>query len=183
MHPTGMNRLSHWIVHEAWIVALELALVAAFAVGLAYWTWLAFSPATLAAPSLPGRGEADRAEPLANRDLFGAAPNTASAARRSSVGLTLLGVFSGKRPGEGRAILVAQGSRPATLAVGESFAGGAVLHEVHPDHVIVLRDGVPERVELERRVARQAAPGAGAPAAGAPAAMTPRAGSPARVRP
>jgi hypothetical protein len=27
---------------------------------------------------------------------------------------------------------------------------------VHPDHVIILRNGVPERVDLERRVSRPA---------------------------
>jgi hypothetical protein len=179
-----MNRLTHWIVYEAWIVALELLLVAALAIALAYWTWVALSPATLAVPSAHARADADRPQPLANRNLFGdSQTGAATGARRTSVGLTLIGVFSGKRPGEGRAILAAQGGRPTSVAVGESFAGGVTLNEVHPDHVIVLRDGVPERVELERRVARQAAPGPGAYGAGMQGAATPGAGAPAMRAP
>jgi hypothetical protein len=36
------------------------------------------------------------------------------------------------------------------------MADGIALREVHPDHVIILRNGVPERVDLERRVSRPA---------------------------
>jgi type II secretory pathway component PulC len=80
----------------------------------------------------------------------------------------VLGVFSGKKPGEGRVIIARQGSRPVTVAAGESIADGLTLHEVHPDHVIVLRNGVPERVDLERRVSRAATPAAIVPAKGRP---------------
>jgi type II secretory pathway component PulC len=150
-----MNRLTQWILHEAWIVALELALVAALAISLAYWTWVAVSPPTMAAPMSSTGSASDRPEQLANRDLFGVAAAGAAAAPRSAgAGLTLLGVFSGKRPGEGRAILGRQGSRPAIVSAGESMADGIALREVHPDHVIILRNGVPERVDLERRVSR-----------------------------
>jgi type II secretory pathway component PulC len=72
-------------------------------------------------------------------------------------GLALLGVFAERRPDAGRAILARQGSRPMSVVAGESIGEGLVLHEVHPDHVIVLRAGVPERIELERRTV-QAAP-------------------------
>jgi general secretion pathway protein C len=152
-----MNRLTQWILHEAWIVALELALVAALAISLAYWTWVAISPPTVAAPMLSTGSASDRPEQLANRDLFGvASAGVAAGPRSAGAGLTLLGVFSGKRPGEGRAILARQGSRPAIISAGESMADGIALREVHPDHVIILRNGVPERVDLERRVSRPA---------------------------
>jgi type II secretory pathway component PulC len=159
-----MNRLTYWIVHEAWIVALELALVAALAASLAYWTWVALSPKTMASTVHSSEPVADRTEPVRNRNLFGVAQaGGAASARRASAGITLLGVFSGRRPGEGRAIFARQGSRATTVATGESITDGVLLQEVHPDHVIVLRDGVPERVELERRAVRQAAPAAAAP--------------------
>lgn len=150
-----MNRLTQWILHEAWFVALELALVAALAISLAYWTWVAISPPTVAAPILPTGSASDRPEQLANRDLFGvASAGAATGPRSAGAGLTLLGVFSGKRSGEGRAILVRQGSRPVVVSAGDSMADGIELREVHPDHVIILRNGVPERVDLERRVSR-----------------------------
>lgn len=164
-----MNRLTHWILHEAWIVALELALVAALAISLAYWTWIAISPAAVAAPSSANAPVADRTEQIANRNLFGvASAGPASAPRSAGAGLTVLGVFSGKRPGEGRAIISRQGSRPVTVAAGESITDGLALQEVHPDHVVVLRDGVPERVDLERRVSRAATPALIAPAKARP---------------
>jgi type II secretory pathway component PulC len=50
-----------------------------------------------------------------------------------------------------------------TVATGESISDGLSLQEVHPDHVIVLRNGVPERLDLERRVTRAASIGPAAP--------------------
>jgi type II secretory pathway component PulC len=160
-----MNRLTHWILHEAWIVVLELALVAALAVSLAYWTWVAITPASVGSPSSAAAPAADRAEQVAHRNLFGVASSApAAAARGAGGGLTVLGVFSGERSGEGRAIIARQGSRPVTVAAGESIADGLALQEVHPDYVIVLRNGVPERLELERRVQRIAPPAGALPA-------------------
>jgi len=160
-----MNRLTYWILHEAWIVALELALVAALAISLAYWTWVAISPATVAAPLLSSGQLADRPEQLASRNLFGVASTGVAAGPRSaSVGLKVLGIFSGEQPGAGRAILAQQGGRPRTVSPGEAIADGLTLHEVHPDHVIILRNGVPERVDLERRVSNLVVPAKAAPA-------------------
>lgn len=159
-----MNRLTHWILHEAWIVALELALVAALAISLAYWTWVALSPAAVAAPMQSSSHDLDRPEQLASRNLFGASSAGAAAGPRTvSAGITVLGVFAGKRSGEGRAILVRQGSRPASIAAGESITEGLALQEVHPDHVIILRNGVSERIDLERRTSRSASPAGAAP--------------------
>jgi type II secretory pathway component PulC len=164
MHATAMNRLTHWILHEAWIVMLELALVAALAVSLAYWTWVAIAPASVGVPSSAAAPATDRAEQVAHRNLFGVVSSAPAAApRAASAGLTVLGIFSGRRSGEGRAIIARQGSRPVTVATGESIADGLSLQEVHPDHVIVLRNGVPERLDLERRVTRAASIGPAAP--------------------
>jgi type II secretory pathway component PulC len=165
-----MSRLTDWIVHEAWIVALELALVAALAISLAYWTWVALSPPAVGAPMQSAGKVSDGPEQLASRNLFGVSSGgVAAGPRTASAGITLLGVFSGKRPGEGRAILVRQGSRPTSVAAGESITEGLALQEVHPDHVIILRNGAPERVDLERRSSRSASPGGAAPAGTAPA--------------
>ncbi len=158
-----MNRLTHWILHEAWIDALELALVAALAISLAYWTWVAVTPATVAAPMLAGQAS-DRPEQLENRNLFGlASAGVTTGPRSAGAGLKVLGIFSGRQPGAGRAILARQGSRPTTVSVGESIDDGITLKEVHPDHVIVLRNGVAERVDLERRVLPLVTPAAVAP--------------------
>jgi general secretion pathway protein C len=149
--------LRHWILHEAGIALLEIALIAALAVSLARWTWVALTPGAAAATAAPEQLQARPSTPVAQRHLFGVAI-TAAAPVADAGGLTLLGVFSDRRPGAGRAILARQGGKPVSLVVGESIAEGLVLREVYPDHVIVLRDGAPHRVELERRAS------AGAPA-------------------
>jgi general secretion pathway protein C len=160
-----MNRLTHWILNEASIFALELALVAALAISLAYWTWVAISPATVAAPMLSAGPSSGRPEQLASGNLFGApSAGVATGPRSAGAGFTLVGVFSGERPGEGRAIFGRQSGPPASVATGESITSGVTLHEVHPDHVIILRNGLEERIDLERRLARPLAPTAKPPA-------------------
>src|SRR5262245_11546668 len=141
--------------HEAWIDLLELALVAALGVALAQLTWLAIAPPTTGAPSAFAQSSQPQPGALAARHVFGA-PGSESSAKRvgTATGLVLLGVVSSQEPGAGRAILGMQGGRPALVAVGEPIADGIELREVHPDHVIVLRQGMPERIELQRGASR-----------------------------
>jgi hypothetical protein len=151
--------LIRWIRHEAWIDLLELGLVVTLAIGLAHWTWIATSPRAVAAPGALADALESRPGALPAGTLFGAAGSNQDTSGRAAVatGLTLIGVFSGSTPTTGRAILAVQGGRPANVLAGEPVSEGILLQEVHPDHVIVLRQGVPERIELERRKA-QAAP-------------------------
>jgi general secretion pathway protein C len=144
-------------LREAAVFLLEMALVAALAISLAHWTWVAVTPRAAAASALAEQQAAQPPGPVAKRHLFGAALEGAQPVADAGGGLALLGVFSERRPDAGRAILARQGSRPAIVAAGESISEGLVLREVHPDHVIILRAGVPERLDLERR-AVQAAP-------------------------
>jgi len=148
--------LKHWNLHEAGIALLEIALVAALAFSLAHWTWAALTPRAVAATALAEQIDAQPRAPVLERHLFGVTLGDAQSAASSGGGLALLGVFSGREPGAGRAILARQGSRPVSVVAGESIAEGLVLREVHPDHVIIQRDGVPERIDLERRTARAA---------------------------
>jgi hypothetical protein len=155
----------HWIKHEAGIDLLELALVAALGIGFAHVTWLVMAPRMAGAPSMVAHGAQPQPVALAAGQLFGASGGAATAKRVvPATGLVLLGVLSSPQPGAGRAILGMQGSRPALVAVGEPIADGIELHEVHADHVIVLRQGVPERVELQRGASRASPPPAALPA-------------------
>jgi general secretion pathway protein C len=148
-----------WIKHEAWIDLLELALVAALGVGLAQVTWLALAPRPAGAPSALAQGSQPQPGAHAARRVFGVPSGDPSAKRANPAsGLVLLGVVSSPEPGAGRAILGMQGSRPATVAAGEPIADGIELREVHPDHVIVLRQGMPERIELQRGASRASPP-------------------------
>ena len=151
----------HWMKNEAGIDLLELALVAALGVGLAQVTWLALAPRAAGAPSALAQSAQPQPGAAAARQVFGASGNASTTKRVvPATGLVLLGVLSSPEPGAGRAILGMQGSRPALVAAGEPIADGIELHEVHADHVIVLRQGVPERVELQRGASRAAPPAA-----------------------
>jgi general secretion pathway protein C len=153
--------------YEAWIDALELVLVAALGVALAHVTWLALAPRTSGAPSAVAQSAQPQPGAGAARSVFGA-PAAESTAKRAPIasGLVLLGVFSSPEPGAGRAILGMQGSRPVTVTAGESIADGVELREVHADHVIVLRQGMPERIELQRGGSRASSAPAPSPAPG-----------------
>jgi len=140
--------------NEAWIDLLELVLVAALGVGLAQVTWLAMAPRAAGAPGALAQSAQPPPGAAAARYIFGAPRSDSTAKRADTAGLVLLGVFSSPEPGAGRAILRMQGSRPAVVAAGEPIADGVELHEVHADHVIVLRQGMPERIELERGSSR-----------------------------
>lgn len=154
-----MDRLKQWILHEAGIAMLEVALVAGLAVSFAYWTWVAVSPRVAAATAFPAQAEPQSRGPIVKRHLFGVAlEDAATQTKGAATGLSLLGVFARGNPGAGRAIVAPQGAKPAIVAAGEAIADGLVLLEVHPDHVIVLRNGVPERVDLERVTTRAVAP-------------------------
>lgn len=146
-----------WIRHDAWIDLLELALVAALGVGLAYWTWLVIAPRAVAAPGALAEAAAVQPAAQAGRDLFGASRPAQRSVAPASGGLVLLGVLSGP-DAHGRAILAGQGSRPVSVAAGEEVSDGVVLKEVHPDHVIISREGTPERIELQRGGERAAPP-------------------------
>jgi general secretion pathway protein C len=142
--------LIRWLRHEAWIDLLELALVAALGVGLANWTWLVVAPHAVSSPGARADVATMPAGARAEREFFGPAQGT-PVNTRAGVGpaLVLLGVLS-EPDTRGRAILSGSGSRPATVSVGEQIADGIVLQEVYPDHVIILRQGVRERIDLER---------------------------------
>jgi general secretion pathway protein C len=154
-----MAGLKHWILHEAGIALLELGLVALLAAGLAYWTWIAIAPVATAASDWPASPSVrDRDSPKLH--LFGVASSDIGGAAVGGVsnGVKLLGVFSSRAPGKGRAILAQPGGKAQALVAGDAIAEGIVLKEVFPDHVILLRSGVPERIDLERAGSRPPPP-------------------------
>lgn len=145
--------------YEAWIDLLELVLVAALGVGLANVTWLTLAPRTAGAPGALAQSAQPPPGTAAGRNIFGVSrSDPAAKPAGTATGLVLLGVFSSSEPRAGRAILGMQGSRPVLVAAGEAIAEGVELHEVHADHVIVLRQGMPERIELERGRSRASPP-------------------------
>src|SRR3990172_423928 len=101
----GRGRLKHFSLREAGVSSLEIALVAALAISLAHWTWVAATPRAIAASALAGQQEGQPPGPGGGGHLWGGALEGARRVADAGGGLALLGVFSGRRPDAGRAIL------------------------------------------------------------------------------
>jgi len=147
------GRLENWLQGGALYFLLDLVLIAALGVSLAHWTWIFAAPKPLAAAS--GRAQADSgiSQHAAARHLFGVAQGAAVPLATGSAKLRLVGVASpGARAG-GRAIFALESGKSRTAGAGEAVLPGMILKEIHPDHVLVERDGLMERFGLERRAA------------------------------
>lgn len=147
------ERIRSWFLAARWEFALELALAAALAVTLAHWTWVVIAPPAVGESTFDGARDVARAPSALPRQLFGSAssdpgPAPAVATARAH---HLLGVISRGGAGKGRAIFASAGADRRVVAAGEELSAGVVLKEVRADHVILLRGGVPERVDLDRR--------------------------------
>lgn len=129
------------------VIALTLVL----AYQLAHWTWVFVAPAPVAA--IP---ESEPAVDLAAvAKLFGAAAPSSEGVASAS-GLRLKGVVA-PTPGVAASAIFSTGSgKDLAVFVGREVRPGVKLVQVNPDHVIVSRGGVRERIDLE--TARATAP-------------------------
>ena len=127
-------------VGAAAIVALTLVL----AFQLAHWTWVFLAPQPVAATPAGDAG----ADLAAIARLFGAAP-PAIASGPSGPGLRLKGVVAPDGGPIASAIFSTGGGKDIAVFVDREVTPGVKLLEVKPDHVIVSRAGVRERIELE----------------------------------
>jgi general secretion pathway protein C len=99
---------------------------------------------------------------IVNADLFGKAavaenrnPNDAP---QSTLPLVLTGIISADDPQNGLAILGQTAASAKVFAVGDNVPGGAKLHSVYSDHVVIDRGGHLEKLLLPRQVATGGAP-------------------------
>lgn len=78
--------------------------------------------------------------------LFGqpVSSNASTSAVATDLALTLRAVFASADQAAGAAIIEASGQPPRYIKIGEAVPGGALLHEVLKDHVVLKRD---ERLE------------------------------------
>jgi general secretion pathway protein C len=139
-----------------WALALALGVQAAFIV-----------------TDLAGAGRAPRAAAAAaavqprftdvaaitNAHLFGAAPvqqqNDANAPQ-TNMPLVLTGIIAGNDPQNGLAILGPNAQTAKVHAVGDTVPGGARLHAVYSDRVIIDRNGQLESLALPRQASAAA---------------------------
>src|SRR5258706_2517991 len=127
--------------------AATVSLILLLAWQLAYWTWTFATPA--AALSAPSAGENGVDLAVAAR-LFGGAASSSPGAASSSE-LRLKGVVA-PTPGVAASAIFSTGTgKDVSIFIGSEVQPGVKLVEVNPDHAIVARAGVNERIDLEAR--------------------------------
>src|SRR5215469_3555516 len=136
-----------------WALALGLGVQGAFIV-----TDLA-SPGgrRAAAPAVraPGPAHALDLAAITNAHLFGAAPppkQDGANAPQTSIPLVLTGTIAGNDPQNGLAILGQTAQTAKVYAVGDNVPGGAKLHSVYSDRVVIDRNGQLESLALPRQL-------------------------------
>ena len=92
---------------------------------------------------------------ITNAHLFGAAPpaeQPGGAAPPTTIPLVLTGTIAGNDPQNGLAILGQNAQTAKVYAVGDNVPGGAKLHSVYSDRVVIERDGQLESLALPRQL-------------------------------
>lgn len=92
---------------------------------------------------------------ITNAHLFGAAPvvpQDGANAPQTSIPLVLTGTIAGNDPQNGLAILGQTAQTAKVYAVGDNVPGGAKLHSVYSDRVVIDRNGQLESLALPRQM-------------------------------
>lgn len=157
------------------------SLVAALALGA--WLGAGWFVYFTTPPVVPGSPQRDRVtiaaatQTVAGAHVFGDAA-VAGGMAVSTLNVKLRGVFAGTGGAPGYAI-VNTGGRDQAASAGTEISPGVALESVHARHIVLKRNGVFERVNLEERpVLAQASPRPAAPPPGAAPAPPPPAAAP-----
>lgn len=163
---TRLRRLDGGAV-AAWLPeGAAVCAVIAIAYVLARLTWLAVPepapsvaavPAVVAAPAPAAAGAAEIAARIASMHLFGRAdaPVTANAginAPETNLNVTLRGIIAADNPGDSWALIATgngQGDEKS-YRIGGRIPGGAVVHGIYADRVLLERDGHLEALRLPK---------------------------------
>jgi general secretion pathway protein C len=144
-----------------WVLALAVGIQAAMILTDLAGADRAPSPGVIAAASRVQRAPVDIAA-ITNTHLFGVAPTPAGAgdasAPQTNMPLVLTGVIAANDPRDGLAILGPSVTATKVYAVGDNIPGGARLHGVLSDHVLLERDGRIEALALPHQLAGSSAP-------------------------
>lgn len=148
--------LAHGPRLATWVLALALGVQAALIVtDLTGGKPLPGSDAAPPAPAAPQKHV--NAAMIANNHLFGSAAvqakpqGDAANAQPTSIPLVLSGVIAAEKPENGLAIIGENAANGKVVAVGQPVPGGAKLHSVYPDKVILDRGGTLESLMLPRQ--------------------------------
>ena len=107
------------------------------------------------AASAPAPARALDLAAITNAHLFGTAParkQDGANAPQTSIPLVLTGTIAGNDPQNGLAILGQTAQSVKVYAVGDNVPGGAKLHSVYSDRVVIERNGQLESLQLPRQL-------------------------------
>ena len=150
---------------KVWFAAWQVRLVNLFAIillasALAKVTWMVVSPENVALPktnttsgSLANIEPAARLRTISALHLFGEANtpivnNAPIVAPETRLKLTLKGVFASTDSKRAFAIILDSNKKEKAYRLGSKVSGGAVLHAVYVDRVILKRNGRLETLRL-----------------------------------
>ncbi len=127
-----------------------MAAVVLLAAVLAYWTWVVLAPT----PHAVGPSIGDERTRLHDAyGLFGAPRSGADAPAATGVAVKLLGVAAAQGGQRGYAVVLYEGNRILAVPEGDELAPGVKVAEVHPDRVILERNGAKETLEFPQKTA------------------------------
>lgn len=146
------------------VVFLGLIVLTAFLAARLTWQFLAPPDFTAAASGVEsaadqgaqGHDRNDRAARIASAHLFGMASAAAAQsaevnAPKTSLDLTLLGVAAGGDGFPSQAIISNGGNQNQhTYGVGAKLPGGAIIHGIQPDRVVIAHNGRLESLPLPK---------------------------------
>ena len=135
-------------VQNLTIRLVNLAALTLLGFVLAYWTWQWLAPAP---QPRAGNGAVISAKTSDADSLFGSAPAKAGGTAQSSSSVKLLGVAAASGDRYGHAVLQADGKRVLAVREGGEVLPGLTLAEVWPDHVVLDRSGIREKLVLPRK--------------------------------
>jgi general secretion pathway protein C len=135
---------------KAVVSLVTLAALALLGVVLAYWswTWLAPRPEARVQPVAEPAGGAASA-----RRLFGVLQLDRAGVTSTAIAVRLLGVVAATPGRVGYAVLQLEGRRIVATAEGEDVAPGIRLAEVHPDRIVLMRNGARESLAWPQKKA------------------------------
>jgi general secretion pathway protein C len=152
---TSLERSS--LAPTAVVSLVTLAALVLLGMVLAYWTWawVAPRPEPRAQPAAVAGGGVGAAQ-----GLFGTLQRDQDVAAPTGIAIKLLGVVAAAGGRRGYAVMQLEAREILAVREGEDVAPGIRLAEVHPDHVILARNGIRESLAWPQKnaAAESAAP-------------------------
>lgn len=127
---------------------LTAALVITLSWVAAKWTWALVAPPAVSRPP----AAAPAVDIASAARLFGGDSQVAAGPAREPAGFRLKGVVAPSAGSVGAAVLNVNG-KDVAVPIGGEVQPGVKLVDVEPDHVVISRAGVRERIDLETRMA------------------------------